>query len=249
MLMEARSFVEGARALILWTALRGDLETRSHDAAEREAAGDLMALLTPVIKAYCSDQGFQSAVKCQQVFGGAGYAKEYPAEQFVRDARIAMIYEGANGIQAMDLVGRKLPANGGRALKLFFAEIERALAEAKDDAFLTPWAEGLSRAKTDLQSATMWLMQNGMSNPDNAGAGAMDYLYLTALTALALMWLGLVKIAKAKLDAGDGDKAFYEAKITTGRYFLARVLPETAGHLAKLKSGAEPVMALTAEQF
>ena len=249
MLLEARCFVEGARALLLWTALKIDLETRAPDANERETAGDLVALLTPVIKAYFSDQGFQSAVKCQQVFGGHGYIKEYPAEQFVRDARIAMLYEGANGVQAMDLIGRKLRQDGGRPLRVFAAEIDRALAEARDDAFLKPWADGLAKAKADLQSAVMWLTQNAPANPDHAGAGANDFLYLTALTALAYIWLGLVKTAKSKLDAGDGDKAFYEAKIAMGRFFLARILPDTTAHLAKIASGADPLMALADDAF
>ncbi|MFZ1991749.1 MAG: acyl-CoA dehydrogenase C-terminal domain-containing protein [Alphaproteobacteria bacterium] len=249
MLMEARCFTEGARAFILWVALKVDLETRASDAKEREAASDLVALLTPVIKAYCSDQGFQSAVKCQQVFGGAGYTKEYPAEQFVRDARIAMIYEGANGIQAMDLVGRKLAQNGGRALSVFFGEIDRALGEARDDAFLKPWADGLFKAKADMQAAVGWLMQNALARPEHAGAGANDFLYLTALTALAYIWLGLVKSAKAKLDTDDGNKVFYESKIAVARFFLARVLPDTAAHLAKLTSGADTVMALEADKF
>jgi len=249
LLMDVRAFNEGARGLILWTALQGDLEERAEDPAEREAAGDLMALLTPVIKAYYSDQGFYSAVKCQQVFGGAGYIKDYPAEQFVRDARIGMIYEGANGVQAMDLVGRKLPANGGRSLKVFLGEIERTLAEAKANDFLKPWVDGLGGARANLTAATQWLMQHGLAEPDNAGAAATDYLYIVALTALALIWLGLVKTAKAKLDEGTGNAAFCENKIATGRYFLARVLPDTAAHLAKLKSGAAPVMALADDQF
>ncbi|HXZ68720.1 MAG TPA: acyl-CoA dehydrogenase C-terminal domain-containing protein [Alphaproteobacteria bacterium] len=249
MLMEARCFTEGARAFILWIALKVDLEMRASDAKEREAAGDLVALLTPVIKAYCSDQGFQTAVKCQQVFGGHGYIKEYPAEQFVRDARIAMIYEGANGIQAMDLVGRKLAQNNGRALGMFFGEIDHALEDAKGDVFLKPWADGLTKAKADMQGAIGWLMQNALTRPEHAGAGANDFLYLTALTTLAYIWLGLVKTAKAKLDAGTGDKAFCEAKIAVGRFFLARVLPDTSAHLAKLTSGADTVMALAADAF
>jgi hypothetical protein len=249
MLMEVRCFNEGARALILWCALQVDLETQAADAKQCETASDLVALLTPVIKAYCSDQGFQSAVKCQQVFGGSGYIKEYPAEQFVRDARIAMIYEGANGVQAMDLVGRKLPQDGGRPIRAFFAEIDRVLAEAKSDAFLKPWADGLAKAKSDLQAAVGWLMQNALARPDHAGAGANDFLYLTALTALAYIWLGLAKTAKAKLDAGAGDKAFYESKIAVARFFLARALPDTAAHLAKLTSGADTVMALADDQF
>jgi hypothetical protein len=249
MLMDVKTFNEGARALLLWTALRGDLETKSEDAKVRENAGDMMALLTPVLKAYFTDQGFANAAKCQQVYGGAGFTKEYPAEQFVRDARIGMIYEGANGIQALDLVGRKLAANGGRAVFAFFAEIDKFLADTKGDKFLAPWTDGLARARKELGEATDWLMTNGLTDFDNAGAASYDYLYLMALTALAATWAGLVQTAKAKLDKGEGEKAFYETKIATARYFLARVLPETSAHLAKLKSGAAPVMALTAEQF
>jgi hypothetical protein len=249
MLMDVKTFNEGARCLLLWTALRGDLETKSPDAKVRENAGDMMALLTPVLKAYFTDQGFANAAKCQQVYGGAGFTKDYPAEQFVRDARIGMIYEGANGIQALDLVGRKLAANGGRAVFAFFAEIDKFLADTKDDKFLSPWTQGLARARKELGEATDWLMTNALSDIDNAGAASYDYLYLMALTALAATWAGLVQTAKAKLDKGEGEKAFYETKIATARYFLARVLPETSAHLAKLKSGAAPVMALTAEQF
>jgi alkylation response protein AidB-like acyl-CoA dehydrogenase len=249
MLMDVKTFNEGARGLLLWTALRGDLETKSPDAKVRENAGDMMALLTPVLKAYFTDQGFANAAKCQQVYGGAGFTRDYPAEQFVRDARIGMIYEGANGIQALDLVGRKLAANGGRAVFAFFAEIDKFLADAKDDKFLSPWTQGLARARKELGEATDWLMTNALSDFDNAGAASYDYLYLMALTALAATWAGLVQTAKAKLDKGEGEKAFYETKIATARYFLARALPETSAHLAKLKSGAAPVMALTAEQF
>jgi hypothetical protein len=249
MLMDVKCFNEGARALLLWTALRGDLETKSPDEKVRETSADTMALLTPVLKAYFTDQGFANAVKCQQVFGGSGFTKEYPAEQFVRDARIGMIYEGANGIQALDLVGRKLAANNGRAVFAFFGEIDKTIADSKGNAFLAPWTEGLARARKDLGEATDWLMTNALSDFDNAGAASYDYLYLMALTALAATWMGIAQTAKAKLDRGEGDKAFYETKIATARYFLARALPDTSAHLVKIKSGAAPVMALTAEQF
>jgi len=252
MLMDTRCFNEGARALLLWTALRGDLEHKSPDAKARENAGDMMALLTPVLKAYFTDQGFANAVKCQQVLGGAGFTKEYPLEQFVRDARIGMIYEGANGIQALDLVGRKLAANGGRAIGTFFAEIDKFLADTKTDKFLAPWTEGLANARKELGEATDWLMTNALSDFDNAGAASHDYLYLMALTALAATWAGIVATAKAKLDRGGlsaGENAFLVAKIATARYFLLRVLPESSAHLAKLKSGAAPMMALAADAF
>jgi hypothetical protein len=252
MLMDVRCFNEGARALLLWVALRGDLETKSGDEKVRENAGDMMALLTPVLKAYFTDQGFANAVKCQQVLGGAGFTKEYPLEQFVRDARIGMIYEGANGIQALDLVGRKLAANSGRAVFAFFAEIDKFLADTKGDDFLRPWTEGLAKARKELGEATDWLMTNALSDFDNAGAASYDYLYLMALTALAATWAGIVSTAKAKLDSGGlsaGENAFLVAKIATARYFLTRVLPETSAHLAKLKSGAAPVMALAVDQF
>ncbi|MFO1186028.1 MAG: acyl-CoA dehydrogenase C-terminal domain-containing protein [Alphaproteobacteria bacterium] len=252
MLMDVKCFNEGARALLLWTALRGDLETKSPDGHVRENAGDMMALLTPVLKAYFTDQGFANAVKCQQVLGGSGFTKEYPLEQFVRDARIGMIYEGANGIQALDLVGRKLAANGGRAIGAFFAEIDKFLADTKNDKFLGPWTDGLAKARKELGEATDWLMTNALTDFDNAGAASYDYLYLMALTALSATWAGIVATAKAKLDKGGlgaGEKAFLETKIATARYFLARVLPESSAHLAKLKSGAAPVMALTAERF
>jgi hypothetical protein len=179
------------------------------------------------------------------VFGGSGYTTHFPAAQYLRDSRIAMIYEGTNGVQALDLVGRKLGLNGGRAVRSFFAELDAFAAEPGDEA-LKPFIEGLNGAKAQLQEATMWLVQNGLSNPDNAGAASHDYLNLMALTSLAYMWAKIVKAAQPKAASGD---AFYANKLITGRYFLERILPETSGHLVKLKSGAEPVMALSAEGF
>jgi hypothetical protein len=169
-------------------------------------------------------------------------------EQFVRDARIAMIYEGANGIQALDLVGRKLPKDGGRALQAFFAEIDLFLADNKGEAELKPFLEGLAAAKEDVGEATGWLMTNGFSNPDNAGAGTMDFLHLFALLCLAFGWAQLAKAAIAKKRAGEKDP-FYANKLLTGKFFLARILPDAKAHLAKLKSGAEPLMAMAAEAF
>ncbi|NWG54118.1 MAG: acyl-CoA dehydrogenase C-terminal domain-containing protein [Hydrogenophilaceae bacterium] len=249
MLMDAKSFSEGARAFVFWTALYGDLLNKSPDEKVREKAGDYMGLMTPVLKAYLTDKGYQAATNCQQVYGGHGYIEEWGMSQFVRDARIAMIYEGANGIQGLDLVGRKLAANGGRAIFAFFNELDQFIAEHDDDKAMKPFIDGLRAAKDQLQEGTQWLMANGMSNFDNAGAASHDYLHLFGLTAFAYMWALMAKAAlSAKANGADGDP-FYDAKLKTGRYFVERVLPETAAHLAKLKTGSESVMALPAEAF
>lgn len=249
MLMDAKSFSEGARAFVFWTALYGDLLNKSPDEKVREKAGDYMGLMTPVLKAYLTDKGYQAATNCQQVYGGHGYIEEWGMSQFVRDARIVMIYEGANGIQGLDLVGRKLAANGGRAIFAFFNELDQFIAEHDDDKAMKPFIDGLRAAKDQLQEGTQWLMANGMSNFDNAGAASHDYLHLFGLTAFAYMWALMAKAAlSAKANGADGDP-FYDAKLKTGRYFVERVLPETAAHLAKLKTGSESVMALPAEAF
>jgi 3-(methylsulfanyl)propanoyl-CoA dehydrogenase len=249
MLMNARVFAEGGRALLYWTALQADRAACAAEAGEREKAEDLLGLLTPVLKAYLTDMGFAAAVECQQIYGGHGYIAENGMEQFVRDARIAMIYEGANGIQALDLVGRKLAANGGRAIFAAFGEIDRFVKAASGAADLKPWADGLAEARKDLEEATQWLMANGISNPENAAAVSNDYLYILALTMLARTWAGLVLTAQGKLKGGVADAAFYENKIKTGRYFLTNILPATGLHLARLKAGAEPMLALAPDSF
>ena len=249
MLMDAKSFNEGARAFAFWTALYGDLLLTSPDEKVRQKADDYMALMTPVIKSYLTDKGYQHATNCQQIFGGHGYIEEHGMSQFVRDARITMIYEGANGVQALDLVGRKLGANGGRAIFAFLNELDDFIAAHESDAELKPFLEGLASAKAQLQDGAMWLMQNGMANFDNAGAASHDFLDLFGITALTYMWTLMAKASlAAKKNGGAGDP-YFDTKLATGRYFLARVLPEAGAHLAKLKSGAEPVMALAAEAF
>jgi alkylation response protein AidB-like acyl-CoA dehydrogenase len=249
MLMDAKSFNEGARAFAFWTALHGDLLHASPDEKVREKAEDYMALLTPVIKSYLTDKGYANATNCQQIFGGHGYIEEHGMSQFVRDARITMIYEGANGIQALDLVGRKLGANGGRALFLFFSEIDEFVAANESEAELAPFVEGLKNAKGWLQDGALWLMNNGMKNFDNAGAAGHDFLNLFGLTALSYMWALQAKAAlAAKKNGGAGDP-YFDTKLATGRYFMARMLPDAMAHLHKLKSGAEPVMALAADAF
>jgi alkylation response protein AidB-like acyl-CoA dehydrogenase len=249
MLMDAKAFNEGARAFTFWTALHGDLLHHSPDEKVREKAGDYMGLLTPVVKSYLTDKGYANATACQQIFGGHGYIEEHGMSQFVRDARITMIYEGANGIQALDLVGRKLGANGGRAIFAFFNEIDDFIHANEDDPDLVPFTEGLKNTKGWLQDGTMWLMQNGMTNFDNAGAASHDYLNLFGITALAYMWALQAKAALAAKKNGGAADPYYETKLATGRYFLARTLPDAGAHLAKLKSGADPVMALSAEAF
>lgn len=246
LLLDAKSFNEGARALLYWTSLQGDLETRTQDEAVKTKAADMMALLTPVLKGYLTDKGFENAVNAQQVYGGHGFIEEWGMSQFVRDARIAMIYEGANGVQAMDLVGRKLAQNGGRSVMTFFAEIDALLAEDTGNADLAPFNEGLKDSKERLQKATMWLMQNGMANPENAGAAASDYLHLFGITGLAFGWRLIAKAALAKKDSGD---PFYATKLKTGQYFIARIVPQGAAHLAKIETGAASLMALTVDEF
>ncbi|MCH2456794.1 MAG: acyl-CoA dehydrogenase C-terminal domain-containing protein [Henriciella sp.] len=245
MLMDTRAFIEGARMFSYWTALYGDLLHKSPDEKVREKAGDYMALMTPVVKAFLTDRGLKACNDALQLHGGTGFTKDQGVEQYVRDVRIALIYEGTNGIQALDLVGRKLAANGGRAIFTFFAELDDFIAENESDEELKPFIEALSTAKGELQEATSWLMQNGMSDFNNAGAASMNYLELFGLTALGYMWAKMAKIAIAK----RGSDPFYDDKIVTGRYYISRILPETSAHLAKLKTGAEPLMALEADRF
>ncbi|KPF82929.1 acyl-CoA dehydrogenase [Brevundimonas sp. AAP58] len=248
MLLEAKAFVEGGQAFILWTALQADLQ-RSDDAATAQKARDYMGLITPVLKAYLTDKGFHVASLAMQVHGGSGYTEHYPASQYLRDARITMIYEGANGIQALDLVGRKLPANGGRAIMTWFGDIDAFVAEhGGAGESVKPFVDGLADAKKQLQEATMWLMQNGMQNPDNAGAASTDYLNIFGLTALAYVWAQMAVAAQKAIDAGSTDP-YYATKLQTGRYFVERILPDAGAHLKKLKTGADVLMAMPAEAF
>jgi acyl-CoA dehydrogenase len=249
MLMTMRAFNEAARALVLWTALKSDVAHRSGDAKERQAADDHMGLMTPVIKGVLTDQGFANTVMAQQVFGGHGYIAEHGMEQFVRDARIAMIYEGANGIQALDLVGRKLPRDGGRAFQAFLAEVSGFIKQHGDDANLAPFIKPLAQAVGELQQATMWFMQNALGNPDNAGAGSTDYMQLFGLVALGYMWCLIAQAAYAKGAVNNGAGDPMAAKLVTGRFFAERLLPAAATHLARVKAGAASTMALPAEAF
>ncbi len=249
MLMESKAITEGLRALLLWGALQVDLAHSAQTEEERQAADDLISLLTPVIKGYGTDKGYEVATTAQQVFGGHGYVEEWGMSQYVRDARIAMIYEGANGIQAMDLVGRKLAANGGRAIQAFFGIVASEAAAAKGDPAVSGLAMALEGALGELQAATMWLMQNGLANPNNAGAGAVPYMHLTGIVTLGLMWLRMARAASAEKAAGRGDPAFMDAKLTTARFYAERIIPDAGALRRKIEGGAEAVMALPVEAF
>ena len=250
MLMSIRAFNEAARALVLWTALKSDVARRSADAKERQVAEDHLGLLTPVIKGVLTDQGFANTVIAQQIFGGHGYIVEHGMEQFVRDARITMLYEGANGVQALDLVGRKLPKDGGRALQAFFAEITGYVKERGAGTAMAPYVAPLNQALGELQQATMWFLQNALGNPDNAGAGATDYMHLFGLVALGYMWCLIAEAAMAKAaTSGNGTAERMTQRLMTGRFYMERMLPATATHLARIKAGAASAMALPADAF
>jgi acyl-CoA dehydrogenase len=249
-LMTIKAFNEAARALVMWTALQSDLAHRADDQKTRQSADDHMGLLTPVIKGVLTDQGFANAVAAQQIYGGHGYIAEHGMEQFVRDARIAMIYEGANGIQGLDLVARKLGKDGGRAVMAFFNEVQTYIKEHSGEEAMKPYVGPLADALGHLQQATMWFMQNARTNPDNAGAGGTDYMHLFGLVALGYMWCRMAEAAHGKLKAGaDGAAPRLNAKLVTGRFFMERMLPETAAHLARIKAGAASMMELPAEAF
>lgn len=249
MLMEAKAQTEGMRALCLWGALQVDLEHAAATEEERQLAADLVGLLTPVIKGVGTDIGYKVATDSQQVYGGHGYIAEWGMEQYVRDARISMIYEGTNGVQAMDLVGRKLAMNGGRAVQAFFKLVAEEAAAAKSDEKLAALAEGLEKALGHLQGATMWLAQNGFKNPNDVGAGAYPYMQLTGTVALGLMWLRMAKAANAALAAGGGDTRFLEAKLVTARFYAERFFPDAGSLRRKIEAGSETVMALDPELF
>ena len=249
MLMEAKAFTEGMRALCLWGALQVDLSHKAETQEERTQADLLIGLMTPVIKGYGTDRGFQVAVDMQQVFGGHGYIREWGMEQYVRDARITQIYEGTNGIQAMDLCGRKLAQGGGAAIQAFFKAVGEECAAAKSDEALAPLAEKLEKALGEQQAATMWFMQNAMANPNHLGAGAHHYMTLMGLVTLGWMWLKMARVAQAKLAAGAGDKSFYETKLVTARFYAERFLPDAGALRRKIEAGSEALMALGEEGF
>lgn len=249
-LMTIKAWTEGGRAFTLWTALKSDIAHRSADEAERQAADDILSLMTPILKGVLTDKGFDHAVMAQQVFGGHGYIEEHGMSQYVRDARIAMIYEGANGIQALDLVGRKLGMNGGRAVMALFKEIGDFCEENRSDEKLAPFTKGLKKGLNDLQASTMWFMQNAMAKPDNAGAGSTDYMHLFGLVVIGYMWAKIAKAAEAGLAGGAGEREdFLKNKLVTAKFFMERLMPETALRNTRIEAGADTVMELAAEAF
>ncbi len=245
-LMDQKSFVEGGRAFLLWSS---KLIDQVHRADDKDANG-LVSLMTPVVKGFLTDKGFEMTVQAQQVFGGHGYIEEHGMSQFVRDARITQIYEGANGVQALDLVGRKLGTDGGKHVMAFFEIIKEFIKEnADDEALKADFLDPLKQASKDLQAAAMYFMQNGMKNPNNALAGSYDFMHLFGHTCLGLMWAQMAKSANAALASGASDVEFYQTKLATGRYYMARQLPATGMHLARIESGSDTVMALSSEAF
>ncbi|TDW36972.1 alkylation response protein AidB-like acyl-CoA dehydrogenase [Rhizobium azibense] len=249
-LMTIRAFNEAGRAFLLWTALKSDVAHRAASDAERQTADDILGLVTPILKGVMTDKGFDHAVMAQQIFGGHGYIEEHGMSQYVRDARIAMIYEGANGIQALDLVGRKLGLNGGRAVMALFKEIGDFCEENRNDEKMTFFTKNLKKGLNDVQAATMWFMQHAMAKPDNAGAGSTDYMHLFGLVVLGYMWAKMAKAAEDGLASGDSPRESYlRNKLVTARFFMERIMPETALRKARIETGAETMMTLPAEAF
>ncbi len=249
MLLTSKAFNEGARALALWTGVQIDIYGKHEDDAVREKAEDLVALLTPVIKSYMTDKGFEASNLSLQCFGGHGYVQEYGMEQFVRDARIAPIYEGTNGVQAMDLVGRKLAMNGGRAVRAYFEEVQKFIDENKDDEAMAEFTKPLGKGLGQLQQATMWLMNNAMTAPDNAGSAAHNYLNLMALVTLGWIWGQMARTAQDALANNPSDPDFYETKLKTARFFMAYEMPQTTTCLARVEAGADILMSLEESAF
>mgnify|MGYP001030659257 CR=1 FL=1 len=246
-LMDQKSFVEGARAFILWGATMIDA---AHRAGDKDADG-LVSLLTPIIKGFLSDVGYDNTIKAQQVYGGHGYIEEWGMSQYTRDARIAMIYEGANGVQALDLVGRKLAQDGGKHVMAFFELVKSFIKDnaGQDDAFDKEFLDPLKTASKDLQAAGMYFMQNGMTNPNNALSGSYDFMHMFGHVCLGLVWAQMGKAARDALAGDTSDPEFYRTKLATGRYYMARQLPATALHLTRIQSGSDTVMALEAANF
>jgi len=244
-LMEQKSFAEAGRAFLLWGSTLIDAAHRSQD---KEADG-LVSLLTPVIKGFLTDKGFDMTVQAQQVYGGHGYIEEWGMSQFARDARIAMIYEGANGVQALDLVGRKLAQDGGKHVMAFFDLVKSFCKDNAETEGMEEFIAPLKAASKDLQAAGMYFMQEGMKNPNNALSGSNDFMHLFGHTCLGLMWGMMAKASLKALAEGTSDPEFHETKLATGRFYMTRTLPMTAVHLTRIQAGGDAVMALDAANF
>ncbi len=244
-LMDQKSFIEGARAFLYWGALQIDRANRGKD----DDADGLISLLTPVLKGFLTDKGLECAIQAQQVLGGHGYIEEWGMSQFVRDARITQIYEGANGVQALDLVGRKLGSDSGKHVMAFFEMVKEFCAENADDAAMSPYIDPLKQASKDLQTAGLFFMSEGPKNPNAALSGSYDFMHMMGHVCLGLMWARMAKTSLAALANGTDDPDFHKAKLTTATFYMTRALPAVAMHLARIQSGAAPVMDLPADQF
>ncbi|MFQ5930901.1 MAG: acyl-CoA dehydrogenase C-terminal domain-containing protein [Nitrospiraceae bacterium] len=246
-LLTIRAYNEGARALALWVGMAVDGAARHPDPARRMEAEDLVALMTPVIKAFVTDYGFEATNLGLQIFGGYGYIRDSGMEQLVRDARIAQIYEGTNGIQALDLVGRKLPQHSGRLLRRFFHPVSQFIDETAGDPQLQEFVGPLAKAFGRLQQTTLWIAQEGLKDREQAGAAASEYLRMLALVALAYMWARAARVALGRL--GSERDAFYRAKLATARFYMSRLLPQVSGLFAAITAGAGPIMDVQEEWF
>ena len=247
MLLTMRALNEGNRALVTWIASEIDIAERHEDAARRQEAEDLVSLLTPIVKAFATDCGHEVSNLAMQVYGGHGYIRENGVEQLVRDARIAQIYEGTNGIQALDLVGRKLSQHMGRLLRRFFHPVLAFIEENQADSAMMDFVLPLAKAFGRLQQATAWIAQSGLRDPDEAAAAANDYLKLFALTAHAYLW---ALTARRILDKPDSERSdFHAAKLATGRFFMSRLLPQTSGLFAAINGGAGEITRFRSDWF
>lgn len=242
MLLRSKAFCEGARALSYWVGMNLDIAQSHPDADKREAADDLVALMTPIIKAYQTDMGFEIANEAIQIHGGHGYIREYGVEQYARDARIAQIYEGTNGIQALDLVGRKMGAHMGRYLRRFFHPVHEFIATEQGNEQMQDFVFPLAKAFAKLQQATAVVAQKGLKDPNEAGAASSDYLRQFALVAMAYMWCLMAKAALDKIASGAGNKVFYQSKLDTARFFMERMLPEADARFKMVMAGADSLM-------
>ena len=249
MLLTMRAYTEGNRALAIWVARRLDEANHTTDPQRKQDAEAFIALMTPVVKAFMTDCGSEIANLGMQVYGGHGYIREWGMEQFVRDARIAQIYEGTNGIQALDLVGRKLPANTGRNLRPFFHELSAYLESKQDDPRpeFQPFVTGLAKVFVRLQQVTGWIAEKGMKNPEESAGAATDYLRMLGLVSLAYLWARMADIA---LEQRQGDEAlFYQAKLDTARFYFERLLPQTGALTSAIMSGCASMMNFNPEAF
>lgn len=248
-LLTMKAFLDPYRALVMDTAIHVDIAEHSKNPEEKQYADDLVALMIPIIKAYGTDMGSEIANLGMQIHGGMGYIREMGAEQFVRDVRITQIYEGTNGIQALDLVGRKMGMSYGRLLRRFFHPTLQLLDETQADPKLVEFSFALRKAMGKLQQATVLVATNSMKDKNEAGAASVDYLRLFALVVMGSYWLKILRAANQKLESGEGQKEFYQAKLNTGKFFFDRLLPEIQGRFAMISAGAKPLMTMTEEEF